>query len=176
MVLRKIVSGGQSGVDRGALDASIAAGLDHGGWCPRGRKAEDGPIPAQYQLIELPSSSYAARTERNVVESDGTLVLAWGKPAGGTRLTQRLAARLGKPSLLVDLGDVQSAAGGESEPDVADSQLAPTDRQLDAVLTWIGRSSIEVLNVAGPRESQSPGIQKRAERFITRLIARSRNM
>jgi hypothetical protein len=96
-MLSKIVSGGQTGVDRGALDAAIAAGLDHGGWCPTGRKAEDGTIPEKYQLSETSSSSYAGRTALNVRDSGGTLVLSKGLIRGGTRLTIELASRYDRP-------------------------------------------------------------------------------
>ncbi len=93
MPLARIVSGGQTGVDRAALDVAIARRLPHGGWCPRGRRAEDGAVPARYALREHASPDYAARTERNVVDSDATLVLAIGSPTNGTALTVRLAAR-----------------------------------------------------------------------------------
>lgn len=106
----KIVSGGQTGVDRAALDTALELGLPCGGRCPRGRKAEDGPIPARYPLTETSSAEYAQRTEWNVRDSDGTLVLTRGQPTGGTALTIELAERLGKPYLVVDL---------ESEPNAA---------------------------------------------------------
>ena len=87
----KIVSGGQTGVDQAALDVAITNGLDHGGWCPAGRRSEDGVIPLQYRLTETETSDYAIRTRRNVVESDGTLILFQAKISGGTQLTRRLA-------------------------------------------------------------------------------------
>ena len=90
-ILRTIVSGGQTGVDRAALDVAIALGFAHGGWCPAGRLAEDGPIAARYALRETTSAAYDVRTERNVLDSDGTLVLASGEPRGGSALTCRLA-------------------------------------------------------------------------------------
>ena len=95
----KIVSGGQTGVDRGALDAAIELAIPHGGWCPRGRLAEDGPIPEQYGLIETDSPDYPSRTQRNVVESDATLILFRGRIAGGTELTFRLAEEHQRPRL-----------------------------------------------------------------------------
>ncbi len=147
--LQKIVSGGQSGVDRGALDAAIAAGFPHGGWCPRGRLAEDGPIDRRYQLTETESAQYAVRTERNVLDSDATLILSAGVLSGGTLLTQQLAQQHDKPLLVVDLKlplDVQQA------------------RQ------FVGEHDVRVLNVAGPRESSSPGISAQAAEFVTRLL------
>jgi predicted Rossmann-fold nucleotide-binding protein len=142
---RKIISGGQTGVDRAALDAAIALGIPHGGWCPRGRLAEDGPIPDRYELRETESSDYPARTERNVLDSDATLILCPGQPAGGTELTVRLARRHRRPCLVVDL-----------------------DRPLDAakVRRWLRRHKVAILNVAGPRESQSPGVAQRAIEFL----------
>ena len=99
----QIISGGQSGVDRAALDAAREMGVPVGGWCPKGRRAEDGAIAACYPLDETPSDQYAQRTEWNIRDSDGTLVLTFGPPTGGTALTVRLADRLGKRCLVLDL-------------------------------------------------------------------------
>lgn len=130
----KIVSGGQTGVDRAALDSALELGLGCGGWCPKGRKAEDGAIPARYPLRETPSEEYAQRTEWNVRDSDCTLVLSWGPPEGGTKLTIELARKLGKPFLVLDM-------------------TVPAQD----VLKWIQAREARVLNVAGPRESFRPG-------------------
>src|SRR5919108_3104860 len=97
-----VVSGGQTGVDRAALDAAAEVGLRTGGWCPRGRRAEDGALAALYTLRETPSRGYAQRTEWNVRDSDATLVLCRGAPRGGTALTLRVAKRCGRPVLVVD--------------------------------------------------------------------------
>src|SRR5437660_8666127 len=97
----KLISGGQTGVDRAALDVALELGLPCGGWCPRGRKAEDGVIPDRYPLAETPSPSYRQRTRWNVRDSDGTLILVRGRPTGGTALTLASARRLGKPVLVV---------------------------------------------------------------------------
>ena len=146
----RIVSGGQTGVDRGALDAAIELGIPHGGWCPRGRLAEDGTIASRYRLTETESAEYTARTERNVADSDATLILCrWG-PRGGTKLTLRVAQRLGKPHLVVDL------------------DLPPP---LDEIRRWIAEHRVGTLNVAGPRESQSPGIQARTAELLGQLLA-----
>src|SRR3989442_2721366 len=99
----EIVSGGQTGVDRAALDTALALGLPCGGWCPRGRRAEDGPLPTRYPLRETPSSSYPERTVWNVRDSDGTLILHRGRLSGGTALTLRLVSRHGRHSLAVVL-------------------------------------------------------------------------
>lgn len=146
----RIISGGQTGVDRGALDAAMAAGVEHGGWCPLGRLAEDGPIPERYRLTETDSPEYSVRTERNVVESEATLILSRGPLSGGTQLTLRLAQRHGRPSLVVDL------------------QRHPSP---ESVRRWLIEHSVEVLNVAGPRESQNPGIQAAAQGFLREVFA-----
>jgi hypothetical protein len=139
---RILISGGQTGVDRGALDAALAHGLPHGGFCPRGRRAEDGVIPAIYQLTELPSPLYAVRTRRNVLASDATLVLTTGRPGRGTALTIRVARAHGRPLLVLDLRDGAAA------------RCAAAIR----IRAWLAVSAPDVLNVAGPRESSAPGI------------------
>lgn len=141
----EVVSGGQTGVDRAALDVALRLGIPCGGWCPRGRRAEDGTIPARYPLVETPEARYPQRTEWNVRDSDGTLVLRAGTPRGGTALTLRLVVRRRKPVLQVDL---------DAAPDPA------------TLLAWIGSRGIRVLNVAGPRESECPGVGGRAARFL----------
>ncbi len=145
----KVVSGGQTGVDRAALDAARAVGLPCGGWCPRDRLAEDGPIDPGYPLVETPSADYAQRTEWNVRDSDGTLVVARGRPTGGTALTMTLARRRGKPLLVVDLA---------------------RDPSPEEVSRWIEARAVGTLNVAGPRESQRPGIGREAQAFLERLF------
>ncbi len=140
-----LISGGQTGVDRGALDAAMELGIPHGGWCPRGRLAEDGTIPERYQLRESHSSEYPVRTEQNVLQSDATLILCRGSPTGGTELTLRLAQQHGRPHFVVDL---------DRAPD-------PT-----AVRRWLEEQRVERLNVAGPRDSQFPGIGTLAREFL----------
>ncbi len=149
-MVTRIVSGGQTGVDRAALDLALALGIPCGGWCPTGRLAEDGAIPPCYPLQETPSESYAQRTEWNVRDSDGTLILTQGPPTGGTAQTVAFATRHRKPCLVVDLN-------------------APGDP--DAVRAWLRRHHIRTLNVAGPRESKQPGIAGQAERFLRSLLA-----
>lgn len=150
----KIISGGQTGVDRAALDAAIEAGIPHGGWCPRGRLAEDGRIPDEYELVETESPDYPARTEQNVLDADATLILHRGPLSGGTVLTLRMAERYGRPSLVVDLDD----------------GLDPAD-----VRSWLEGRSVETLNVAGPRESQNPGIGELAREFLVRVFCKPKS-
>jgi hypothetical protein len=147
--MRKVISGGQTGVDRAALDVALRLGLACGGFCPRGRRAEDGPIDERYPLVETPSDDYAERTEWNVRHSDGTLVLARGSLSGGTALTIELARRLGRPCHVVDLA---------RDPDPV------------RAARWLAEARIHVLNVAGPRESQRPGIGAEARTFLERLL------
>ncbi len=140
-MFERVVSGGQTGVDRAALDVALELGIPCGGWCPRGREAEDGPIAARYPLTETPAAGYAQRTEWNVRDSDGTLVLTRGEPTGGTAMTIAIAARLRKPCLVLDLA-------------------GPPD--LSSVQGWANANTIAVVNIAGPRESGSPGIYAQA--------------
>jgi hypothetical protein len=148
-MLEKIISGGQTGVDRAALDAALEAGIPCGGWCPKGRRAEDGRIPRIYPLEETSSADYPQRTEFNIQDSDGTLVLAWGSPLGGTLLTLKLSGKHRKPFLLVDL-----VRGGDAS----------------IVRKSIYSRAIRVLNVAGPRESEAPGIRERALTFLREVF------
>lgn len=155
MPIARIVSGGQTGGDRAALDAALAAGIACGGWCPRGRRAEDGTIPARYPLTETAGSGYRERTRLNVRDSDGTLVLARSAVEGGTAYTVRCAEATGRPLLVLRLDD-----------DAGDP--------VAAILDWATANAITVLNVAGPRESQRPGIGDAARRVIDRLCAQLR--
>jgi predicted Rossmann-fold nucleotide-binding protein len=149
----KIVSGGQTGVDRAALDVALALGIECGGWCPQGRRAEDGRIPERYPLTETESAAYSQRTQRNVRESDATLILVCGEPRGGTLLTQRTAGRIGKPCLSVDVN----------------APVAPQE-----VREWLSQHAVRILNVAGPRETQSPGIGQLATQLLHELFASHR--
>ena len=153
-MLKKIISGGQTGVDRGALDAALAAEFSCGGWCPQGRRAEDGKIPDRYPLEETRSAHYLDRTHRNVEDSDGTLIIARGPLLGGTRATARFAEHIKKPCLVLD-------------PD-----RHTAERLLETTLGWLSDHSIQTLNVAGPRASGDANIQAVAEQLITRLIRR----
>lgn len=155
MALRKIVSGGQTGVDRGALDAALDAGFPCGGWCPEGRIAEDGIIPARYPLIEQPEAGYEERTLQNVLDSDGTAILYHHVLQGGTRLTFEYCVEHGKPHQLVD--------AGAATPDACAATLA----------TFIERNRIAVLNFAGPRASKWAGAHDYAQTATRILLARN---
>ena len=147
--LRKIVSGGQTGVDRAALDAARASGLETGGWCPKGRRAEDGAIPAAYSLDETETAEYEDRTRLNVRDSDATLIITRGPLAGGALKTAAEARKLGRPHRVADL---------DQAPDARVSAR------------WIGETGARVLNVAGPRESEAPGIYDAAQAFLTAVL------
>jgi hypothetical protein len=149
MRLAKIISGGQTGVDRAGLDAAMEAGIPVGGYCSKGRLAEDGRVPDHYPLVELTKGGYPVRTEKNVVESDGTLILTVGEITGGTKFTLDCAKKHGKPYMVVHL---------DSEP------------KRGAVFYWIEMYDIKVMNVAGPRESKCPGVYDRAKDFLRFLF------
>ncbi len=148
-MLERVHSGGQTGVDRAALDTALRLGIPCGGWCPRGRLAEDGRIPRIYPLRETPSAEYAERTLWNVRDADGTLILTHGEPAGGTAVTRVFAMKEGTPYFVADLS---------ASPRVEDA------------LAWLRMHAIRTLNVAGPRESTVPGIYELACRFLETLL------
>ncbi len=139
-MLEKIISGGQTGADRAALDFAIAHGIPHGGWCPRGRLAEDGTIPARHQLREAPDTDSAQRTEWNVRDSGGTVIFSIAVALiGGSRLTAEFAQRYRKPCLHL-------------------SQEQDGEAAADKLSEFLNRHEIRTLNVAGPRQSQEPGV------------------
>ena len=148
----KIISGGQTGVDRAALDFAIRHGFEHGGWCPRDRLAEDGVIPRIYQLRETDSADYDERTEKNVLDSDATLIVARVMElSGGTAFTKICAEQHGRPLLVVHERDgVSKSAASLAE--------------------FIKRHKVRTLNVAGPRESQAPGIGKFAWELLEAVL------
>jgi hypothetical protein len=154
----RIISGGQTGVDRAALEVAMELDIPHGGWCPRGRLAEDGVIPPSFQLQETESSQYHIRTERNVQESDGTLILCAGPLSGGTRLTRQFAQRHRKTYRVINLR--------EKFP-VAFHSL---------VRCWLRENNIRTLNVAGPRASSARGIEAAAKRFLREVFIRCRTI
>ncbi|MFT7630593.1 MAG: hypothetical protein ACI87E_001600 [Mariniblastus sp.] len=154
----KIVSGGQTGVDRAALDVAMYLGIPHGGWCPAGRRSESGAIPAVYQLSETEKRDYSVRTEKNVIDSDGTLILFYKRLSGGTELTRRLASKHKRPCLQIDLA--------ERVPDEFAPKSEIDDQRCEALLKWTGQLNIQVLNVAGPRASSQTGIGQMAEAFL----------
>ncbi|MGI8980117.1 MAG: putative molybdenum carrier protein [Pirellulaceae bacterium] len=147
-LVRKIISGGQTGVDRGALVAAIELGIEHGGYCPRGRLAEDGPIDGRFQLTPTDSAAYHIRTEKNVDQSSGTLIVYRGLLVGGTALTEKFALRHQRPCLNIDMNQPQ--------PPV----------RVEVIRGWLRKHRIEVLNIAGPRESSQPGIQEETRQLV----------
>jgi len=151
-MLEKIVSGGQTGVDRGALDAALEAEFPAGGWCPADRTGEDGPIPACYPVTPLPRGGYRERTLRNVQDSNGTAILAPGVLSGGTLLTHALCQEHGRPVHVVDALQL-------TEEEAA-----------DGLARFVAAHGISTLNVAGPRASGWPAGQAYARTTLTVLL------
>ena len=139
-MIKKIISGGQTGADRAALDTAINLGIPHGGWIPKGRKAEDGSLSDKYELQELPTDSYPERTEQNVIDSDGTLIISHGSLTGGSGYTRKMAMKQSKPWFHIDLNKT------------------PTFHAGILIEGWISKNRIEILNVAGPRASKDSQI------------------
>lgn len=156
MKLRKIISGGQSGVDRAALDACLKAGFPCGGWCPAGRRAEDGIIPTLYPLHEMDSVCYDDRTRQNILDSNATLIIYQNDLTGGTLLTYKLANTLNKPVFLF--------------------KVSPffIDECMEDLLYFLKNNSIEILNIAGPRVSQWGKAYESALLITSRLIRKIR--
>ena len=151
-MIERIVSGGQTGVDRAALDVALDLGIACGGRCPRGRWSESGPIDPRYPLKETASADPAQRTALNVYESDATLIIAAGELAGGSMVASRLALLRGRPCLVVDAADPAAAT---------------------AIAGWLRTTGARSLNVAGPRESHAPGMYARAAALLRRVLART---
>jgi hypothetical protein len=141
-MLKKIISGGQTGADQAALDVAIKLDIPHGGWIPKGRKTENGPLPEKYQLKEMSTANYPKRTKKNIMESDGTLILSHGGLSGGSALTQDYADRVQRPCLHINFN------------------IANIFQAALRVINWIQENGIRVLNVAGPRASKDPKIYK----------------
>lgn len=139
-MLKKIISGGQTGVDQAALDVAISLDIPHGGWIPKGRKIDTGILPDKYKLKETGSSSYPESTKQNIIDSDGTLIISHGKLAGGSLLTLELAEQFNKKWLHIDLQINRGFSAAQS------------------VKSWIVQNGIKVLNIAGPRASENSDI------------------
>ena len=150
----KIISGGQTGVDRGALDAAMASNTPCGGWCPKQRQAEDGRIPERYPLSEMVSSEYKQRTLRNVLGSDGTLLIYFGELEGGTKLTVFYCRQQRKPCKLINAHEISTEQGA------------------DLIDNFILEEKIKVLNVAGPRASREPQAHDYTFQVLTRFLQR----
>ena len=151
-MIEKIISGGQTGADRAALDAAIRLGIPHGGWIPKGRLAEDGPLPQRYRLQEMQSDSYPARTEQNVIDSDGTLIIARGKMTGGSDYTRKMTLKHRKQLLGIDLN------------------LTGHYDAASLIVSWIKLQRVKILNVAGPRASKDPEIYRDVVTILERTI------
>ncbi len=155
MSLQKIISGGQTGVDRGALDACLELNFPCGGWCAAGRTAEDGPISVLYPLIELRSPYYDDRTRRNIVESDATLIISEGKLSGGTLLTANYAKQIGRPVFIFELSPFF------------------IDNTFEDLLDFLEAYHVQTLNVAGPRASQSDKAYENSNHIVKLLIRKA---
>jgi len=153
MTLTKIVTGGQTGIDRGALDAALEAGFPCGGWAPEGRAAEDGRIPRRYPLQELAGAGYEERTLQNVADSDGTAILYSGKLEGGTRKTMLHCVEHGKPCELLNA-----------------ERLSPEEAARE-LLAFVAGNNISLLNVAGPRASKWPQAHQYAHSTVRNLLS-----
>ncbi len=151
----KVISGGQTGVDRAALDAALDSGAEAGGWCPEGRMAEDGMIPDKYPVKVLPNAGYRQRTRRNVKDSDGTIVIYFSHPSGGTEQTIGDCIKERKPYMLIDAEELS------------------VEKASTIITTFIVRNSITVLNVAGPRSSGEPRAYEYANKVIRDVLQHS---
>jgi len=146
----RLISGAQTSADRAALDFAINHGLPHGGWCPKGRRAEDGRIPPRYHLVETPSKDYEQRTRWNVRDSDATLIISNSPQlTGGSAYTRRGAERLDQPCLHVH----------------------PGNDDLKLIKEFLERHRVKTLNIAGPRASTEPGITDYVTEVLERLFA-----
>ena len=151
-MLKKIISGGQTGADRAALDVAIDKGIPHGGWIPKGRKTEDGTLPDKYNIQEMPTASYPKRTEKNILDSDGTLIISHGKLTGGSALTRKLAKQHEKPWLHLDMTDVSITEAAER------------------LTRCIEGQDIKILNVAGSRASKDKQIYMKTSEVLKNTI------
>lgn len=153
-IFAKIISGGQTGADQGALDAALELNHPCGGWCPQGRISESGTIPERYPVQELASERYDVRTEANVKDSDGTLIFTYGPATGGTAFTLEVAQKLNKPLFIIDL------------------EHDPSDIDSTCIRAWGQESDIATLNVAGPRESKAPGTQALVKGIMLEILVK----
>jgi len=151
-VIKKIISGGQTGADQGALDAAIKYSFPYGGWIPKGRLTENGSLPDEYKLKEMSTKNYPARTEKNVLASDGTVIITHGKLTGGSALTKKLAEKHKRPFLHINLNETPAF--------LASSEIN----------AWINENNIEILNVAGSRASKDPKIYEDTTYIIQGVI------
>lgn len=153
-MISKIISGGQTGADRAALDVAIAQGIPYGGWVPLGRLAEDGPLPTWYRLQEMLTPSYSKRTRQNVIDSDGTLIVSHGRLAGGSKLTLELAQKHCKPHLHLDLTAVS------------------LNYAVRVLRSWVADNGVKALNVAGARASKDPEIYEATVKLMESVLGK----
>lgn len=152
MAIKKIVSGGQTGADIAGLDAAIKQSIPCGGWIPKGRLTEDGPLPEKYLFQEMPTASYPKRTAQNVIDSDGTVIFTHGALTGGSLLTRKKVLQHGKPVLHLDMNTVT------------------IDEAVKALRDFVDENCIEVLNVAGSRGSRDGLIYGKVLEIVSSLI------
>lgn len=158
-----IISGGQTGADRGALDFAIKKGIKHGGWCPLGKKAEDGIIPSSYRLKETTNPMYPARTRMNIKDSDATIIFSSNINSKGSLLTTKFCIELKKPYFVVVLDYNHPKL-------ISDSQLKLTCQN---IVLWLNKIKPAILNIAGTRESHCPGIQKKVKTILEKILENS---
>ena len=154
-MVKKIVSGGQTGADQAALDVAIKLGISHGGWIPKGRITENGVLDANYRLKEMETANYNKRTEQNVIDSDGTLIISHGKLTGGSNYTREMVLHHSRPWLHIDLNK---------------TMFFQAAKQIRA---WLAEHEIDVLNVAGPRKSKDPAIYQAIADILETALCRA---
>ena len=147
-MIRKIISGGQTGADQAALDAAIRLGITHGGWIPKGRLTEKGPLPDKYNLTEMPGTSYTSRTEQNVIDADGTLIISHGPLTEGSDYTRKMAQKNDRPWLHIDLNKT------------------PAFKAATLINSWLEENNVGILNIAGPRASKDAKIYQAVLKLI----------
>jgi len=151
-MVKKIISGGQTGADRAALDVAIEAGIPHGGWVPRGRKTENGILPSKYHLKETATLNYSERTQKNILNADGILILSHGELGGGSAFTRDFAKARSRPCMHIDLTEIKDAEA------------------VAIIQTWLSENSILTLNVAGPRSTEDPCIYTHTQTILGALL------
>jgi hypothetical protein len=152
--IEKIISGGQTGADRAALDFAMSQNIPHGGWVPKGRKTEDGTLPERYRLREMPTPEYSKRTEKNVLDSDGTVIVSHGFLTGGSALTREFAIQHQKPWIHIDLKTLSLEDASE------------------ALAAWLNDNDIRVLNVAGPKAGKDPRIYEATLNLLKNVLSK----
>lgn len=150
----KIISGGQTGVDRAALDIALERGIEAGGWCPAGRLDEFGRIPARYPLKEMENGGFTERTLQNVKDSDGTVIIYPGKLSGGTEQTFRFCVEQRRPHELIDACKIS------------------TEKAAQLITDFVRENKIDILTVAGPRQSEWPEGYEYASRALKAFLTR----